>query len=137
MEKRIEKALEKRKKGYNCSQAVACTYCDVVNMDEETLFKLTEGLGAGGGNMEGTCGAVVGAGIILGLLNSSGNLDKPDSKASTMKLSKEISDNFLERNHTVICKELKGVDTGVVMRSCPDCIKDTCEFLDKILDKLS
>ena len=33
----VRKALENHKKGYNCAQAVACTYCDVVGMDEKTI----------------------------------------------------------------------------------------------------
>ena len=49
MEERIEKALENHSKGYNCAQAVACAFCDLVSMDENTLFKITEGFGAGMG----------------------------------------------------------------------------------------
>ena len=30
---RIEKALENHKKGYNCSQSVACAFCDKIGMD--------------------------------------------------------------------------------------------------------
>ncbi len=47
MDTRVEKTLEKRKKGYNCAQAVACTYCDMVGVDEKTMFQMTEALGAG------------------------------------------------------------------------------------------
>ena len=35
METRVEKTIERHNKGYNCAQAVACTYCDLVGMDEE------------------------------------------------------------------------------------------------------
>ena len=49
METRVEKTIEKRSKGYNCAQAVACTYCDMVGLDEETMFKLTEAFGLGMG----------------------------------------------------------------------------------------
>ena len=44
METRVEKTIERHNKGYNCAQAVACTYCDLVGMDEETMFKATEAL---------------------------------------------------------------------------------------------
>lgn len=53
METRVEKTIERHNKGYNCAQAVACTYCDLVGMDEETMFKATEALGLGMGGMEG------------------------------------------------------------------------------------
>ena len=55
MESRIEKAVQNKNNGYNCAQAVACSYCDIVGMDEETMYKVTEALGAGMGGMEGTC----------------------------------------------------------------------------------
>lgn len=61
MDTRVEKTIERHKKGYNCAQAVACTYCDLVGVDEETMFKMTEALGLGMGCMDGTCGAVAGA----------------------------------------------------------------------------
>ena len=57
MNTRADEAVEKYKNGYNCAQAVVCTYCDLVDGDEKTMFKATEALGIGMGNMEGTCGA--------------------------------------------------------------------------------
>ena len=33
---RKDRAVELHKKGYNCAQAVACNYCDLFGMDEET-----------------------------------------------------------------------------------------------------
>ena len=44
METRVDKVAEKHKSGYNCAQAVACAYCDLVGIDEETMFRMTEGL---------------------------------------------------------------------------------------------
>lgn len=133
METRVEIAAEKRRKGYNCAQAVACTYCDMAGVDETTMFKMTEGLGLGLGGMEGTCGALTGACVLAGMVNSTGNLEKCDSKAGTFRLSKEMSKLFLERNKTLVCKELKGVETGKMIRSCEDCVKDAAEFVEKVL----
>lgn len=133
MKSRIEEAVEKKSKGYNCAQAVACTYCDLVGLDESIMFKMTEGLGLGMGNMEGTCGAVAGACILAGMKKSTANLEKPDSKALSMKLSREIMEHFKERNSTVTCKELKGIDTGNVLRSCPDCVRDASEFVEQLI----
>lgn len=70
METRVDKVAEKHKSGYNCAQAVACAYCDLVGIDEETMFRMTEGLGLGMGGMEGTCGAVTAACVIAGAKNS-------------------------------------------------------------------
>lgn len=133
MESRIEQTIERHKRGYNCAQAVACTYCDLVGMDEQTMFRLSEALGLGMGGMEGTCGALTGACILAGLKQSTGNLDKPDSKADSYKLSRELVQKFKDRNQAVTCKELKGVETGTVLRPCPDCIRDAAEFVESVL----
>lgn len=133
MKTRIEETVKRHNKGYNCAQAVACTYSDLVGMDEETLFRLTEAFGAGMGNMEGTCGAVSGACMLAGLKNSSGNLEIPNSKANTYKLSRAILNEFKNKNGSVICKELKGVETGKALRSCQDCIQDAAKIAEKIL----
>lgn len=133
METRVEETIKKHDKGYNCAQAVACTYCDLVGVDEETMFKMTEGLGFGMGCMEGTCGAVSGACVVAGMKSSTGNLKKPDSKQASYKLSKEILKKFEEMNTTVTCKDLKGAETGTVIRKCPDCIKDAARILEETL----
>lgn len=133
MESRVEEALKKHSKGYNCAQAVACTYCDLVDADEKTMFKMTEALGMGMGCMDGTCGAVSGACVLAGMKNSTANLDQPDSKASSYKLSKQIIKEFEDKNVSVICRVLKGVETGKPLRSCPDCIQDAARLAEKIL----
>lgn len=133
METRINKTIEKHDIGYNCAQSVACTYCDLVGMDEETMFRLTEGLGAGMGNKEGTCGAVSAACILVGLKHSTGNLEHPNSKMNTYAIAAEIMNAFAEQNGSVICKELKGMETGKPLRSCPDCICDAARLAEKIL----
>ena len=40
---------------------------------------------------------------------------------------------FAEQNSSLTCKELKGVETGKVLRSCPDCIMDAVEIAEKVL----
>ena len=96
METRVEKTIERHNKGYNCAQAVACTYCDLVGMDEESMFKATEALGLGMGGMEGTCGALTGACVIAGMKNSCGNLDNPISKGETYQYSRQIKQHAVK-----------------------------------------
>ena len=57
---RAERAAEYHKKGYNCAQAIVCAFCDKAGLDEETAFKVSEGLGLGVSDTYGTCGAVTG-----------------------------------------------------------------------------
>lgn len=129
MESRIEEAVGKKKLGLNCAQAVACTYCDLVGIDEQTMQAITQPFGVGiGATLEGTCGAVTGACMIIGLLN------KDSGRRKSMTDAKQLLKNFQERNSTVTCKELKGIGTGAILRECNDCVRDAAEFLEKILE---
>ena len=135
MEERVKRALDNHSKGYNCAQAVACAFSDVVSVDEDTLFKITEGFGAGMGGMQCTCGAVSGAIVLAGLKTSSGDTNNPTTKGKTYKLSKEIVEEFREKNSSVICRELKGLDTNKVLRTCDGCIEDATKIAYNILFK--
>lgn len=135
MSERVKKALEKHKAGYNCAQCVACTFSDEVGVDEDFLFRATEGLGAGMGSTKATCGAVAGAGVVFGMKNSTGK-DLLGSKAATCRLSRELVKQFEEKNGTIICENLKGVKTKKVLRSCEGCIEDAVEITEKILKSL-
>ncbi len=104
--------------------------------------------GGGMGNMEGTCGALVGAGLVLGLVNKDkaaiereegkACFDSPEreqarlkAKAKSMKQMRQIMTKFQERNGATQCKQLKGVGTKVVLRECPLCVADAAEFLEE------
>lgn len=132
MSDRVEKALELHKKGYNCAQAVACAYCDLFDMDEQTAFKAAEGYGAGMGGMQATCGAVSGAVMLAGLKNSSGDVSDR-TKGSTYKISRKIVADFEQKNGSTLCKELKGIETKKVLRSCDGCIEDASRLVEQIL----
>lgn len=123
IETRKQIAVAKKQSGYNCAQAVLCTYADIAGIDEETAMRLAAPFGAGMGNMEGTCGAIVGAGLVLGL-----------SGASARQM-RQIMKKFQERNGATQCKLLKGVGTGEVLRECSDCVADAAEFLEEQIDK--
>ena len=63
---RAEKALEvKHQMGINCCQAVLLAYKDELNKTEEELLRLGSGFGGGMGCMEGSCGALIGAVMVL------------------------------------------------------------------------
>lgn len=124
METRKHIAAEKKHCGsHNCAQAIVHTYADIAGMDEQLAMNVANAFGAGMGNMEGTCGALVGAGIVLGMLNK--------DKAKAMKDMRQIMTKFQTRNGATQCKVLKGVGTKVVLRECPLCVADAAEFLEE------
>lgn len=129
METRKEIAAEKKRCGaHNCTQAVVCTYHDYTGMDEATLKHIGNAFAAGIGNMEGTCGALIGAGVVLGLATK--------DKAKSVKAMRQIMTQFQQRNGATQCKLLKGVGTGKILRECPLCVADAAEFLEGQLEKV-
>lgn len=110
-----EKAIEYKHSGNNCAQSVAKALAESEGIDSSNIAQLTAGFGLGMGAMEGTCGAFVGANIISGL--------KTEGKG-TMAKSKDMFKNFSDKCGASICKELKGIDTGVVLCACDDCVRN-------------
>ena len=127
----VEKALAYHKKGYNCSQAVACTFCELMGLDESIVFQVMEGFGFGVSDSYGTCGAVTGMAAVAGKLLSTAHLDTPDSKQNTYAKVRELNHTFRQKNGSTICRDLKGMDTGEVLRSCDGCIEDAVRILCK------
>ena len=129
---RKELAYKLHHQGFNCAQALACSYCNVLGFDPETVFRMMEAFGFGMGCMD-TCGAVTGMAAVIGMKTSDGNMDKPGTKRECYALMRQAHDEFLSMNGSVICREIKGVDTGKVLRSCDGCIEDAVTILDKLL----
>jgi len=104
------------KREMNCCQAVVRAFADTIPLDETTLMSLSAGFGAGMGTMEGTCGAHVGAIIVAGL-RTGGN--------GTVALSRKILPRFKELcGGATICRDLKGIETGKVLCSCENCVRN-------------
>ena len=127
METRKHIAAEKKRcNSHNCAQAVLHTYADIAGISDDEAMYIADAFGGGMGNKEGTCGALVGAGLVLGLATK--------DKAKSMKQMRQIMYKFQERNGATQCKLLKGVGTKVVLRECPLCVSDAAEFLEEQVD---
>ena len=114
IEERAARAVE-LKAGCNCAQAVVLSYADKLPFEEEMLKKLAAGYGGGMGCMEGTCGALVGAVMVAGMLTDG---------QGTGRYAREILLGFRERCGATICKDLKGVETGKVLCPCTECVRN-------------
>ena len=112
IQERAQMAAE-LKKSYNCCQAVVLALKDLVDLSEEQLVTMAASFGSGMGNMKGSCGALVGAEMIAGLV-SGGN----------RAIARQINEKFEELCGSITCEELKGIKTGKVLCSCPDCCKN-------------
>lgn len=132
MTERYDKVMEKHQKGYNCAQAVACAYSDLFGVEEKEAFRATECFGRGMATM-GTCGAVSAMAYLVGLKVSDADLEHPKTKLDCYNTLKPMAEEFIAKNQSTECRTLKGVDTGVVLRSCPGCMQDAAEIIEKHL----
>ena len=121
---RMERAVNYKHTGFNCCQSVVKALADLTDVDEETLNKIASGFAAGMGCMEATCGAVVGATLLAGLIK--------EGKGSAMVASK-ILNKFQEYSGATVCKDLKGRDTGVVLCECDDCVRNAIRAFNEVV----
>ncbi len=146
---RVQKAVELFKSGCNCSQAVVCAYCDLFGMDEETAMRASDGFGGGMGRMRLTCGAVSGMAFTAGLALSKGIAGDIPTRTKVYDTVQKMSNEFAEKNGSVICGDLLGInltgEKGAVptkrtdefykKRPCVGCVEDCAEIIEKYLVK--
>lgn len=125
IQERAEKAVYlKNKGGYNCSQAVTAALADQSGLTEAQLKALTAGFCAGMGNLEATCGALLGAGMIAGL-KSEGN--------GTIKQTRAMIEKFKETCGATKCGDLKAVVDGHVVCPCEDCVRNAVLIYGEVM----
>ena len=143
--KRSEKAVELFASGLNCSQAMIVAFSEGTALDPALAAKLAGGFGGGMGRMAGTCGAVTGAFLVLGLQRGTADADDKAAKENTYRLVREFAARFQARNGSIVCRELLGCDIGTpagleVAKAkglfgsvCPKCVRDAGEILEEML----
>ncbi|MCR5344606.1 MAG: C-GCAxxG-C-C family protein [Lachnospiraceae bacterium] len=126
LEERADRAVELKTSGAcNCAQAVATALADETSLSEEQLQQITAGFCAGMGNLEATCGALIGAGIIAGL--------KTEGRG-TLGIARVIQEEFGRRCGAIKCKELKAVTDGKPLCACEDCVRNAVMIYGKLMD---
>ena len=124
-----------------------------VNPAMEALMALGSGFGGGMGCGDATCGALVGAGMVAGVLNSRGNnssaaaatvqspvasassassasSDKQIRRMPTSMITKDMCKDFKDRVGALRCSDIKGIhvdpSTGKIVRGKVLCSCDDC-----------
>ena len=125
IQERADKAVYlKTQGGYNCSQAVTAALADQSGLTGEQLKALTAGFCAGMGNMEATCGALIGAGMIAGL--------KTEGKG-TLALTRQIQEEFGKKCGAIRCKDLKAITDGKPLCPCQECVRTAVLIYGEIM----
>lgn len=109
MDKR-EKAMQLFLSGYNCSQAVIGAFAEDIGLEFDIAVRLASSFGGGMGRLREVCGTVSAMFMIIGLklgYDEPGNFEK---KTAHYKLVQEAAAKFREKNGSIVCRELLGLN---------------------------
>lgn len=106
---RGDKAYELFMSGYNCSQAVAGAFADVLGMDMDTVAKLAGGFGGGMGRLREVCGTFSGIVMVVSVLYGYSDPNDNATKTELYTRIQELAEQFRRDSGSIICKELLGL----------------------------
>jgi len=130
--------------GYNCAQSVLLSFADDLKFSKELAQKMAAGFGGGMGKQQGTCGAVTGAIMVLGLLKGEEVNNNDELKTASYGSVKELSRDFVAAYKTTQCRELIGCDLNtpegaakfkeekIMETVCADCVRKAVEIVENI-----
>ena len=150
MNDRGEYGVSLFKEGMSCAQAVVCAYEDRLGIERSALLKLSGGFGGGMGRMREVCGAVSGMFMVAGLLYGTDRVGDREAKSAHYKLIQDLAAKFRERNGSIVCRELLGLDRAegshvpeartaeyYKKRPCPDYVRQVIEILEEYGEKIN
>lgn len=109
VQEREKKAGDLFKAGYNCCQAVAMTFADVLGLPEYEVARLASGFGGGMGRMREVCGTVSAMTMVAGAMIPANDVADKAAKTANYALVQDMADEFRRMNGSIICRELLGL----------------------------
>ena len=127
-----------------CGQMVASEFTEETGLDKETLWKMCAAFD--GGMMRGeTCGAVIAAYNVIGLIAGHNGPEQLEQKGEMLRMMIMFNEKFLAKRGSFICKEIldadittpEGMDQiingGLMMNICPVVINEVIEALKETI----
>lgn len=105
-------ALERFQGGYSCSQSVLVAFAPDLGLEADAALRVAAAFGGGMARTGGTCGAVTGALMALGLKYGATRSDDKAAKERLYTLAREFMARFEARQGALSCRELLGYDIG-------------------------
>jgi C_GCAxxG_C_C family probable redox protein len=91
---------------------VFAAFADVVGMSVEEAAQLASPFGAGFGKLRELCGAVSGMTMLAGKLKGYSDPEAREEKVELYKLIQKMCAEFEEKEGSIICRELLGLERG-------------------------
>ncbi|MGN0293423.1 MAG: C-GCAxxG-C-C family protein [Lachnospiraceae bacterium] len=143
----IEQAGDLFMEGFNCCQSVFAAFAPRFGITREAALKLSCSLGGGVGRMREVCGTVSGMALLVSLCNGNTNPEDSDAKEENYRTVRMLSDIFREKQGTIICRELLGIEKAETQarpqdrtaayyssRPCPHLVHDAAVIVEHYLD---
>jgi C_GCAxxG_C_C family probable redox protein len=112
VEERVERARNNFKAGYNCAQAVAMTFSDVINLPTEDVVRLAASFGGGMGRMREVCGAVSGMSLVASAVSPAVDPKNMEARMANYALVQLFAERFRAENGDIVCRRLLGLDSA-------------------------
>ncbi len=128
----------------NCAQAVLTAFCEELGMEKVDALRIAMGFGGGMAHTGGTCGAVTGAYMVIGLHMDLDSSDLLTCKGKTSALVNEFTNKFKQRYQSSLCGDLLGYDlrdpkqfeaakeAGVFTSKCPEFVREAVRILETL-----
>lgn len=139
-----QSAVETFHNNFNCSQSVFSVFAEELGLDRETALKIACCFG-GGMRCGEVCGAVTGALMAIGLKHGHYKPEDSAAKADAYQKACLFTEQFKQKNKSIICKELLGCDLslpegqkaaaeqGLFATICPKMVEDAVEIAQNII----
>lgn len=105
-EEKARLARELFESGCNCAQSVLLAFEAECGLERETALRLASSFGGGFGRMRELCGALSGAGMVLGLLRGYTDLTGTEEKQAHYERIQRLCRRFQEEQGHLRCGEL-------------------------------
>lgn len=106
---KAEEAISYLNQGANCAQSILSAFSEELGIDKDLALRIASGFG--GGMCQGeVCGAVTGAILVLNLKYGNSKMGDSETKEKIYHLIRSFSDEFRNRNGSINCSDLLGID---------------------------
>ncbi|MEI6101834.1 MAG: C-GCAxxG-C-C family protein [Eubacteriales bacterium] len=119
--------------GYNCCTSVVLANADEINLDQDTILKLTSSFGGGMGRLKEVCGAISGIFMVAGLKYGYTAPGVTDEKADHYKMLQKMAGQFKNKNGSLLCRDLLDEEKCPHHECCAGYIEDAIEILEEEL----
>jgi C_GCAxxG_C_C family probable redox protein len=132
------------KEGYNCCQAVVLAFASDMGLNETTALAIASSFGGGIGRLREVCGAVSGMCIVAGMMYGYTSPTDSTKKAEHYQLIQKMAAEFEEKNGSIICKVLTGIQKDhhiptertnefYKKRPCVELVGDAAKILENVI----